>query len=388
MASILHRPGKKSPWLVRWTEHGRQRSRAVENRKAADRLYREVAECEDRGIVWAPLADVRREVAGLDAVLTDYLTAQARRVAPRTLQSMSVPLELFSRHAGAGASIGAITARALEAWYDALRTEDRPGGRRRALTTCRKYIAEVQAAWRWAWDRADEYPGVARWRNVARELRAPEATPVVAPTWVELDQVIAATRDEWVTRLAVVMRYTGLRVSQALRLRWDDLDLQSGLLTIRPELGKSRQERRGRVIPVSAHLIEHVVGWGVRDGALVVELGDRPIVNAVRDADGRLREAWAAAGVREVVWRGRPAHAFRKGVESGLLSLALPYIHVEAYLGHVVGRTEGATSGAAYVDAAALPLAAVAAAFPAITDVAAETQPRRAWVRRVVSGGV
>lgn len=383
-------PGGGISWVVRWREGGKQRKRRCASRAAAVELQRSVQHAEDVGEAWAPaVADIPGSVPLL-TLMTDYLRYQARRLQPRTLTAMAVPLELFVRRcelgdpSGEPPAVTRLTSSALEAWHDELRRTGRNGPRK--ATTVRKYLAEVEAAWRWGWERAEDYPGLPRFRSLVSDLRVPVAPIVVAPTWHEMDQAIAACRDEWVRRAAVVMRFTGLRVSQVLRLTWDDVDLEAATLTVRPELGKSRQERRGRTIPVSPHLVAQLAGWGVRSGLLVRAADHRTTVNLVRDADARLRAAWQAAGVRPAAWTGRPAHSFRKGVESGLLSVALPYIHVEAYLGHVVGRTEGATSGAAYVDAAALPLAAVAAAFPPIDLTAATQAPRRGWVRRVVGG--
>ena len=60
----------------------------------------------------------------------------------------------------------------------------------------------------------------------------------------------------WQRQLGIVLRFTGLRVQQAMGLTWDDVDLDRRLLRVRPELGKSDQEQRGRIMPVSEHLTD------------------------------------------------------------------------------------------------------------------------------------
>ncbi len=382
-------PSGALSWVVRWREGGKARKRRVRSNRAAKELAASVQHSEDVGAAWvAPVAERDRRATLYD-MMRAYLEHQGRRCKPRTLSSMAVPLDLYRRRFGEGAdpSVEVLTLASLEAWHDELRRSGR-GGKPRSPATVRKYLAEVEGAWRWAWDRADDWPGIGPFRSLVRDLRVPVGETVVAPTWAEMDAAIAACRDVWVRRCAVVMRFTGLRISQVLRLQWSDVDMQAAVLKVRGELGKSRQEQRGRTLPISPHLVRELAGWGVREGNLVgVDLTDRRVENLVRNVDRRLREAWSQASARSEVWSGRPAHSFRKGVESGLLGQALPYIHVEAYLGHVVGRSEGATSGAAYVDAAALPLASVAAAFPELA-VAELANRRRSWVRRVLVRGV
>lgn len=68
-----------------------------------------------------------------------------------------------------------------------------------------------------------------------------------------MDTVIAALKG-WHQRLAIVLRLTGLRCQQPMGLRCSDLDLERGRLTVRGELGKSRQEQRDRILPPVEHI--------------------------------------------------------------------------------------------------------------------------------------
>jgi integrase len=65
----------------------------------------------------------------------------------------------------------------------------------------------------------------------------------------------------WQRRLYFLLRCTGLRVGKALELRWDDLRFEQGIAEIRPELGKSKQERRGPWIPLAQVLVAELAGW-------------------------------------------------------------------------------------------------------------------------------
>ncbi len=62
----------------------------------------------------------------------------------------------------------------------------------------------------------------------------------------------------WIAQLLTFLRFTGLRVGETMLLRWSDLDLERGLLTIEPGITK---DERGRFIPVSPHLNEALTAW-------------------------------------------------------------------------------------------------------------------------------
>ncbi|MEQ1572464.1 MAG: tyrosine-type recombinase/integrase, partial [Myxococcota bacterium] len=160
----------------------------------------------------------------------------------------------------------------LEAWFGSLVASEL------AVSTSRLYVTAVSSAWTWAYD-SDTYGDlVRRPRRIA--MPVPAGAPARAPTWEEMDRAIwaayqlaeeARAEDQraawtWRARLCTLLRFTGLRVDeQAMRLRWDDVDLDRGEITIRGELGKSDAERAGRIVPVSPHLVETMKGWGVRE---------------------------------------------------------------------------------------------------------------------------
>lgn len=126
-------------------------------------------------------------------------------------------------------------------------------------------------------------------------------------------------------RLATLLYYTGVRVEQAFAATWDQVDLDRAVWALPPHKGLP-----GRVVPLSKALVEELTGWGIRQGQLV----SWPVSRIVRDR--RLAEAWARAGVRPVVWERRQAHAFRRGLVSGLDALGAPMEDVELLVGHAV----------------------------------------------------
>lgn len=219
----------------------------------------------------------------------------------------------------------------------------------RAAATIAKNTAIVQRMW-WWWFDADETgktPPPKKLRMPAQVRRR-----TMAPTWAEMDACIAACRIDWHRQLATLLRFTGLRVSQALALVWADFDLERGELHVRPELGKSAQEMTGRVVPISPHLVAILAGWGRREG-FVVQCSRSARLARPRD----LERAWARAEVRKDA-RRQPHHAFRKGFVSELKRLGADNDAVEVLVGHSLGLR------GVYTDSDAIPLRAAVALIP------------------------
>jgi len=175
-------------------------------------------------------------------------------------------------------------------------------------------------------------------------------------------------------QLYTVLRFTGLRVQQAMELRWDDLDLDDAILHVRPELGKTQQEKMGRWVPVSEHLVEVVSGWGRREGYLVptrrgLGAGHRsPRLARSRDA----RRAWDRAieqyDVRPAVAR-LPHHSFRAGFVTGLKRLGADDEAVENLVGHSLGLR------GLYTDPDALPMKEAVSLIPPLSEPTRFSRP-------------
>ena len=114
------------------------------------------------------------------------------------------------------------------------------------------------------------------------------------------------------------------------QLEWRDLDLARARLTIRPELGKSRQEKTGGVVPISAHLVDAAAGWGRREGLLIETTGD-----ARRIDYAAFRRAWELAGVPQ----RQPFHPLRKAFASELRRQGVQTDVIARLVGHAQGTT-------------------------------------------------
>lgn len=358
MASIIKR-GKS--YQVRWREGGVARAASAPDRRTAQELQREIERCVALGRSWEPRG--AREELTVDDALRRYILEVKRALAPATAVRYAQELEAFRAFLGERKPRGKIGLDVLtqallgEFWEWA---EHGRHGRPRSVATRRKLIQGVQRWWAWCAVQDELEAHTPR----PKSLRLPQALPVltVAPTWEEMDQVIEAF-DSWRRRLAVVLRFTGLRVGQAMRLRWTDVDLSAGLLTIRPELGKTAAEKSGRRVPISRHLVAELAGWGVRQGWLIETGPDVQDRSRAARAEMMAR-GWRRAGVRPEAWQKRPQHAFRKGFRSGLTRAGADSSAVEYLLGHNLGLV------GVYTDPEALPLRAAVDLIPPLTRLA------------------
>ena len=330
MATITKRG---ETYLVRWYGiHGDRRARSCPTKRSAEQLGRTVEEDKSNGRDWEP----PRRGATLEEVVTAYLKHIARTKRPATLSAYGDFSIQFVSFVGADESASkAFTSRTITAYYDHLL--ERATVRE---STRQQYVQMAERVWSWAYGSEEYGDQLGRPRRL--EMRAVESTPTVAPTWAECDRCVAQLDPKTgAYRAAIIMRYTGLRVSQACGLLFSDIDVKAGTLRLRGELGKSRNERAGRIIPVSLHLIAAMNAWGGQP--------HDKIVGAVT-ADDAIRRAWRASGVRAEVYKGRPDHAFRKAFVTELRRASADPDAVEYLVGHSSGIR------GIYTDPSALPL--------------------------------
>lgn len=84
-----------------------------------------------------------------------------------------------------------------------------------------------------------------------------------------------------------------------------------------------------------------------------------------RTASDLVKRLWMRTPAPPEIYRGRPDHAFRIGLVSGLARARVDREAVEYYVGHAPGIRGH------YVDPTALPLGEVAAAIPCVHAVSA-----------------
>lgn len=329
-------------YKVRWKFRGRGRQRTCPDAKTARTLKREVEAAIALGRDWEALQDAAPDL--MDC-LTHYLKHRMRvgmaRATALQCKSVFERLVTYLRDTLRRTPTALdLTRPNLERWLDHLAMQPGRLGRQRvSASTLNTACARIQAAWAWLYDR-EEYEGdIARPRKLDL-VRAARIKQGRAPTWAQIDAVIGELSG-WRQEALIISRYTGLRIGQSTRLQWSDVDFERALLTIRPELGKTRREKRGRVVPVSSHLLEYLAGRGAREGFLVPDMGNgrRPETSALQ-----LRAAWARTGAPEEVYSGQTTHCARVA----LITWLRAQHYDEAVVGHLVGHR--ARDGSAVTD--------------------------------------
>ena len=350
-------------WRVRWRdEDGTSRSRQCPTARSERDLKLEVEETVARGRRWEPVAAARSALLRdlIEAYALDLRRTHRPRTVVRAVAALAPFLAWAQGHAGLVAVGVDVLTRANVATHDAYLVQ-----RQLSVASRRTFAWAIGACWRWGWEHPD-------WRQGLAEPSMPRMPAVVlarvqAATWEQLDAVVDAAAEqavrmpgrEWVRRAVLLMRGTGWRISQVLGLQGDDVSLACGTITLRPELGKSANERRGRTVPLAPWLRDELATWGRREGPLVGHAPDQ------RTASTLVRDLWRRTPAPVAIYAQRPDHAFRIAVVSGLTRARVDHEAVEFYVGHAAGIRGH------YVDPEALPLAEVANAIPCVRSVSA-----------------
>lgn len=332
---------------------------------AADAFIKVVDDVLATGRNWEPPRAAEKPT--LNGALLAYLEHLETRLTPGTVRVREMSLELFRRFVGtttpiASAGLDVLTKSLLSRFLAWLRSPASSKKGSRNEDTVRKCVEHVQLFWAWAVDDdtfGEATPPLRKISDELRQVRAPR-TPTRAPTWANMDACIVALAREipghrvrrdvpYLVIGALMERCTGLRVSQVGRLLVGDIDLARGELVFRGALGKSLQERAGRIIPLAPVLLQVLADLvaGADAGALLV-----PRVRELSEQNHRLRmrEAWAATGVDAAIWAGRPNHCMRKGFSSELARAGVSVEIRDILTGHATGIA------GIYTDQSALPL--------------------------------
>ena len=358
MASIHKRD---RAYQVRWRNpDGSQHGHQVATHESARKLQRQAQAAEDEGRAWEPPSAAARGPS-IVTLAREYIAhCRRKRLATGTIQNRELAIALFlemlevdpkgQKHTGPDV----LSVRTMERYHDYLCFPPEEIPRRGCSADSATIRVRMLEAW-WTWMADREEEGVI---PRPRKLDLPAPLPpseTIAPTWAEMDSVIRAAKQmsgasPWYAQMFTVQRYTGLRFNQALRLKWTDIDMEAHTMRIRPDLGKSRQERTGRTVPISQHLLAEIRAWGPSPEGYVVHAAEGARRRRHLRHDTVIR-FWKESGAREMLWKtryedgrkidGQPTHAFRKGFETGLLELGANFLAVEYLIGHALPGTSG-----------------------------------------------
>lgn len=256
----------------------------------------------------------------------------ARGIAPSSAKLYDCILRRFELTVGPNASMDAAAGRG-EAFLSAL-------GRRGVGDHARRKAFEVvRLFFRWAAER-----GHAR-ENPLRDARAPlvHAKPRTFLTRGEVGRLLHAVKvsgrmhAERDHAIFAALFYAGLRISEALRIRLHEMDLDAGELQV---FGKGSKVRRVPVHPELAKILRAWLKLRPQSSALLFPSGPAHHARTGQLDNARmemmLREVYApAAGLA-----GRlTPHTLRRTFATELRRRGVPLEHVQRLLGHADIRT-------------------------------------------------
>lgn len=346
MASI-HKRGKG--YYVRWRNRGEAKnySWSCPDKKTAEEIRLQADIAYARGERYTGPQVEAPPTVTLEQLAIRYLEDRKRLRTSGSIYQTDIALTQFLNFMGARTEPRELSRTALTDFHTHLRTERKMG-----ISTANSRVRAVLFWWRWLEDQEDLDALVPRARNVELPSAVPPPPPV-APTWEEMDR-FAAHASGWYVHLGIALRFTGLRTTQVLRLRRADIDTERHTMTVRGELGKTQQERQGRVVPISPHLSALVKEWPLDPDGWLISILPMPGWHGVERphriaCNPTARRTWHRAGVRPEVWQtktpdsqgrhhGHPLHCFRAGFVSNLLAAGAQEEDVQFLVGHA-GRT-------------------------------------------------
>jgi integrase len=362
---------------VRWRDaDGAQRERTFATEAEARRAHAAALTARDAGEAWVTPTAVRvtvREPATVAGILAGWLAARraSGRVTESTMASLGVragrvlralrgmlglseadpiPVSALSRKLAIDmvaylptmprAPIkGTAQGQGRERWGDERKAAPSKATKPISQDVVIQTVTTLLDAWVWALDDMTTYPGVPmapRDRETILPLPTTR-TAAPAPTLAEVDAVLRRMSGRALT-LAIIQRWTGLRIEQAMSIEVRDLDLDARTLAVRS--GKTKREKLGRVVPIAVGLAEYLRAHIAAEG-LAAE--DRVGQRTGRHPDTAYTAAWEAATVagevRRETWAPpgrapRPTHAFRAAFLGALDAAGTP----SKVMAHLVGH--------------------------------------------------
>lgn len=191
-------------------------------------------------------------------------------------------------------------------------------------------------------------------RHVKRPTPGRPNVPVVEPDQAE--RALTAAEGKRIATLLWLVTWTGMRVGEALALKWEDVDLKRATVTIRSGAVGSDRTKTGNVRSVTLipEVVERLKAWKTAQNADRLKMGTAWANQAgyvfvtgtglPMDAHNCRRDLQAILKA-EGLPSARPWHSLRHGLAKRLLEQGLPLQVVSAMLGHSSIRVTADTYG-------------------------------------------
>lgn len=230
----------------------------------------------------------------------------ARRLAPSSMKTYVAVMDIFLKFIDdPGATVDSFSRGTLLAFH----TEKK---RNVSEESARQYLKKMQAVWQALYDIPSMREHMLPPENIKVRAVA-KRRDVKAPTWIESDRMLAQLKQPWRFLAAAISRYTGLRKGTVMEIRWQDVDLDQGMLYIAHDKSRVAQ---GRTVPISPHLVDLLSAQGRRLGYVVWEKNRECEQRILRQP--AYRRAWKKAQVDDSTWAGHPIHCLRAGFATNL----------------------------------------------------------------------
>jgi integrase len=291
-------------------------------------VERKIADLRDRSEMGAPITPLNLT---LEEYLNEWVTQiVSARVRPNTLNAYRYNMDRYLIPDLGRKKVVHLTARELRLYFDSLR--QRGVGART--------IKYVHSTLRAALEDAVREEIIEK--NVAKLVRVPSPpkTERVPLSVEEVRTLLKSARDDRLYPMFVVFALLGMRRSEVLGLRWEDVDLDEGFLQVRRGLQRidgqlqvlpTKTARSRRTIPLPAFVVAVLRAHRTAQEEERQQLADRwpssgyvfttPIGTPIdpRNCTRVVQQACKSAGVRVV-----RLHDFRHGCVSVLLGLGVP----------------------------------------------------------------
>lgn len=253
---------RRCPWSVEWRENGKRKSKTLGTKDDAN----DYAAIKRAEIV------ARKKGISTDKKWTEFVEEYVKRELeasgkrPATIALCRAILDKFTEIISPE-WVSLIDEAALDTYRsERLRQDSQKGGKVTAAT-CKKELRHIHAAlgvakrWRYIAE-VPELPRIAsdepEKAHISEEqfkalMEAADAATLPAP---ELHQCLpeGATAGDWWRALLATLWVTGARIDSVLRLRWEDLDRDTGRILARASILKQRKPSRPEIAKALPYL--------------------------------------------------------------------------------------------------------------------------------------
>lgn len=231
-------------WQLRFSLHGKQYRRSLmtsDYETALLKISSEVAKLlsVDGIEVYSP-----QEVHTLEELLTQYSKFKSTRVEPRTLQRYKVSVRQLLKFFGKDKDIASISLEDVENYQS-----ERKAGPATINRDVTLLLAALKKATQRKWVSLDSIQDIVQ--NIEK-LREPEPRDRVYSE-EEIERLLMECSEQ--VRLGVIISLlTGMRFSEVIKLKWNDVDLERGRIKVR-----KTKTHRDRTIPIKGKLLMSIL---------------------------------------------------------------------------------------------------------------------------------